>query len=34
MNGWDLRPILDSSVDVAYSTIVFMHLDEWTGTRT
>jgi len=29
VNGWDLHQIPDVSVDVAYSTIVFMHLDEW-----
>jgi len=29
VNGWDLHQIPDASIDVAYSTIVFMHLDEW-----
>jgi SAM-dependent methyltransferase len=29
INGWDLEPIESSSIDVAYSTVVFMHLDEW-----
>jgi ubiquinone/menaquinone biosynthesis C-methylase UbiE len=28
-NGFDLSPILSSSVDVVYCTVVFMHLDEW-----
>jgi len=28
-NGFDLAPIPSESVDVAYCTIVFMHLDEW-----
>jgi ubiquinone/menaquinone biosynthesis C-methylase UbiE len=27
--GNDLRPIADESVDVVYSTVVFMHLDTW-----
>jgi len=29
VNGWDLHQIADASLGVAYSTIVFMHLDEW-----
>lgn len=29
INGWDLGPIADASVDVVYCTVVFMHLDEW-----
>jgi ubiquinone/menaquinone biosynthesis C-methylase UbiE len=29
INGSDLQPIEANSVDVAYSTVVFMHLDEW-----
>jgi len=29
VNGWDLHQIADASLDVAYSTIVFMHLDKW-----
>lgn len=29
INGYDLSNIPDASVDVVYSTIVFMHLDEW-----
>ena len=29
VSGFDLRPIPDASVDVAYCTVVFMHLDEW-----
>lgn len=29
LSGWDLEPIEDMSVDVVYSTVVFMHLDEW-----
>jgi SAM-dependent methyltransferase len=28
-NGYDLREIPSESVDVVYSTVVFMHLDEW-----
>lgn len=29
LSGWDLEPIEDSSVDLVYCTVVFMHLDEW-----
>jgi SAM-dependent methyltransferase len=29
VNGWDLSPIADESVDLVYCTVVFMHLDEW-----
>lgn len=29
VSGFDLHPIPDASVDVVYSTVVFMHLDEW-----
>lgn len=29
LNGWDLSPIPSESIDVVYSTVVFMHLDEW-----
>ncbi len=29
VNGWDLEPIGTASIDVAYCTVVFMHLDEW-----
>jgi ubiquinone/menaquinone biosynthesis C-methylase UbiE len=29
VNGWDLSPIPDESVDLVYCTVVFMHLDEW-----
>ena len=29
VNGWDLQPVPDESVDVVYCTVVFMHLDEW-----
>jgi ubiquinone/menaquinone biosynthesis C-methylase UbiE len=29
LNGWDLSPIPSESLDVVYSTVVFMHLDEW-----
>jgi ubiquinone/menaquinone biosynthesis C-methylase UbiE len=28
-SGVDLAPIQDQSVDLAYCTVVFMHLDEW-----
>jgi ubiquinone/menaquinone biosynthesis C-methylase UbiE len=28
-SGVDLAPIADESVDAVYSTVVFMHLDEW-----
>jgi ubiquinone/menaquinone biosynthesis C-methylase UbiE len=29
VSGYDLRPIEDASVDVVYTTVVFMHLEEW-----
>lgn len=29
ISGHDLKNIPDASIDVVYSTIVFMHLDEW-----
>ena len=29
LNGFDLSGVPDESVDVAYCTAVFMHLDEW-----
>lgn len=29
LNGYDLSGIASESVDLAYSTVVFMHLDEW-----
>jgi len=29
VSGHDLQPIPDASVDVVYTTVVFMHLDEW-----
>jgi SAM-dependent methyltransferase len=29
LNGWDLSPIASESIDLVYSTVVFMHLDEW-----
>jgi SAM-dependent methyltransferase len=29
LSGYDLAPIPSESVDVVYSTVVFMHLDEW-----
>jgi SAM-dependent methyltransferase len=29
ISGYDLKPVPDASVDVVYSTVVFMHLDEW-----
>ncbi len=29
ISGWDLGGLPDASFDVVYSTIVFMHLDEW-----
>lgn len=29
ISGYDLRPIADNSVDVVYTTVVFMHLEEW-----
>jgi ubiquinone/menaquinone biosynthesis C-methylase UbiE len=29
ISGYDLKPIPDASVDVVYTTVVFMHLEEW-----
>src|SRR4051794_13952907 len=29
ISGNDLRPISDDSIDVTYSTVVFMHLESW-----
>jgi SAM-dependent methyltransferase len=29
ISGYDLRPIADDSIDVVYTTVVFMHLEEW-----
>lgn len=29
ISGYDLQPIPDNSVDVVYTTVVFMHLEEW-----
>lgn len=29
LSGYDLSPIADRSVDLVYTTVVFMHLDEW-----
>jgi ubiquinone/menaquinone biosynthesis C-methylase UbiE len=29
LSGNDLRPIGDNSIDVAYCTVVFMHLESW-----
>jgi len=29
VSGYDLQPIADNSVDVVYTTVVFMHLEEW-----
>jgi SAM-dependent methyltransferase len=29
LNGYDLGGVADSSIDVVYCTVVFMHLDEW-----
>ena len=29
LSGFDLRQVPDASVDMAYCTVVFMHLDEW-----
>jgi SAM-dependent methyltransferase len=29
ISGYDLQPIRDASVDVVYTTVVFMHLEEW-----
>lgn len=29
ISGYDLQPVADASVDVVYTTVVFMHLEEW-----
>ena len=29
VSGYDLKPIPNASVDVVYTTVVFMHLEEW-----
>lgn len=29
ISGYDLHPVADASVDVVYTTVVFMHLEEW-----
>ncbi|MEY2879374.1 MAG: hypothetical protein RLZZ15_1754 [Verrucomicrobiota bacterium] len=29
ISGYDLQPIPDNSIDVVYTTVVFMHLEEW-----
>ena len=29
ISGYDLKPVADSSIDVVYATVVFMHLEEW-----
>jgi SAM-dependent methyltransferase len=29
ISGYDLQPIADNSVDAVYTTVVFMHLEEW-----
>jgi SAM-dependent methyltransferase len=29
ITGFDLHPLADESADVVYSTVVFMHLEEW-----
>ena len=29
ISGYDLQPIPDNSVDAVYTTVVFMHLEEW-----
>lgn len=29
LSGYDLAPIASASVDLVYSTVVFMHLEEW-----
>lgn len=29
LNGYDLSPVASASLDVVYSTVVFMHLEEW-----
>ena len=29
ISGYDLKPIVDLSVDLVYCTVVFMHLEQW-----
>jgi len=29
LSGYDLKPVASESMDVVYSTVVFMHLSEW-----
>jgi len=29
ISGYDLKPIAESSVDLVYCTVVFMHLEQW-----
>lgn len=29
VSGYDLQPVPDASVDAVYTTVVFMHLEEW-----
>jgi SAM-dependent methyltransferase len=29
VSGYNLQPIPDASIDVVYTTVVFMHLEEW-----
>jgi ubiquinone/menaquinone biosynthesis C-methylase UbiE len=29
LDGYDLAPVADASLDVVYCTVVFMHLEEW-----
>jgi SAM-dependent methyltransferase len=29
ISGYDLHPVPDASVDLVYTTVVFMHLEEW-----
>jgi SAM-dependent methyltransferase len=29
LNGYDLGPVADASIDLVYCTVVFMHLEEW-----
>ncbi len=29
VSGYDLQPIKDNSIDAVYTTVVFMHLEEW-----